>query len=69
VRYSYVMRWVLGLDGGGTEADCVLMDESGAILARTRRRGGSGARPRPVAEFAAGVAVTIRQGANGETVS
>jgi N-acetylglucosamine kinase-like BadF-type ATPase len=30
------MRWVLGFDGGGTKTDCVLMDESGAILARSR---------------------------------
>ncbi len=30
------MRVVLGFDGGGTKTDCVLMDESGAILARSR---------------------------------
>jgi N-acetylglucosamine kinase-like BadF-type ATPase len=36
VRYSYHMRCVLGFDGGGTKTDCVLMDETGAILARTR---------------------------------
>jgi len=30
------MRWVLGFDGGGTKTDCVLMDESGAILAGSR---------------------------------
>src|SRR5262249_25842367 len=30
------MRCVLGLDGGGTKTDCVLMDDIGAILARTR---------------------------------
>lgn len=30
------MRCVLGFDGGGTKTDCVLMDESGAILARSR---------------------------------
>jgi N-acetylglucosamine kinase-like BadF-type ATPase len=30
------MRWVLGFDGGGTKTDCVLMDETGAILARSR---------------------------------
>src|SRR5712691_7121480 len=30
------MRYVLGLDGGGTKTDCVLMDETGAILARSR---------------------------------
>src|SRR5260370_25056239 len=30
------MRYVLGFDGGGTKTDCVLMDESGAIFARSR---------------------------------
>ena len=30
------MRYVLGFDGGGTKTDCVLMDEAGAILARSR---------------------------------
>jgi N-acetylglucosamine kinase-like BadF-type ATPase len=30
------MRLVLGFDGGGTKTDCVLMDESGAILARSQ---------------------------------
>src|SRR5260370_27538829 len=28
------MRCVLGCDGGGTKTDCVLMDESGASMAR-----------------------------------
>jgi N-acetylglucosamine kinase-like BadF-type ATPase len=36
VRYSYGMRCVMGFDGGGTKTDCVLMDETGSILARTR---------------------------------
>jgi N-acetylglucosamine kinase len=36
LRYSYCMRCVLGFDGGGTKTDCVLMDETAAILARTR---------------------------------
>jgi N-acetylglucosamine kinase-like BadF-type ATPase len=36
VRYSSGMRCVLGFDGGGTKTDCVLMDETGAVLARTR---------------------------------
>lgn len=35
MRYSYAMRCVLGFDGGGTKMDCVLMDETGAILARS----------------------------------
>ena len=30
------MRYVLGFDGGGTKTECVLMDESGEILARSR---------------------------------
>jgi N-acetylglucosamine kinase-like BadF-type ATPase len=30
------MRSVLGFDGGGTKTDCVLMEESGAIRARSR---------------------------------
>ena len=30
------MRCVLGFDGGGTKTDCVLMDEAGAVLARSR---------------------------------
>ncbi len=30
------MRYVLGFDGGGTKTDCVLIDETGAILARAR---------------------------------
>jgi len=30
------MRYVLGFDGGGTKTDCVLMDESGTILARSQ---------------------------------
>jgi N-acetylglucosamine kinase-like BadF-type ATPase len=36
VRYANCMRCVLGFDGGGTKTDCVLMDETGAVLARTR---------------------------------
>jgi N-acetylglucosamine kinase-like BadF-type ATPase len=30
------MRFVLGVDGGGTKTDCVLMDESRKILARSQ---------------------------------
>ena len=30
------MEYVLGFDGGGTKTECVLMDETGAILARSR---------------------------------
>jgi N-acetylglucosamine kinase len=32
------MKYVLGFDGGGTKTECVLMDETGAILARSRSR-------------------------------
>jgi N-acetylglucosamine kinase-like BadF-type ATPase len=30
------MKYVLGFDGGGTKTECVLMDETGTILARSR---------------------------------
>lgn len=30
------MRYVLGFDGGGTKTECVLMDETSTILARSR---------------------------------
>ncbi len=30
------MRYVLGFDGGGTKTECVLMDESSRVLARSR---------------------------------
>jgi N-acetylglucosamine kinase-like BadF-type ATPase len=36
VRYPSGMRCVLGFDGGGTKTDCVLMNETGVVLARTR---------------------------------
>jgi N-acetylglucosamine kinase-like BadF-type ATPase len=36
LAYAFPMRYVLGFDGGGTKTDCVLMDESGAILTRSR---------------------------------
>jgi N-acetylglucosamine kinase-like BadF-type ATPase len=34
--YSLLMRYVLGFDGGGTKTECVLMDETGKVLARAR---------------------------------
>lgn len=34
--YPLCMKYVLGFDGGGTKTECVLMDETGAILARAR---------------------------------
>ena len=36
IAYSYSMRLVLGFDGGGTKTECVLMDETGVVLARSR---------------------------------
>src|SRR5580765_1801021 len=30
------MRIAMGLDGGGTKTDCVLMDETGLVIARGR---------------------------------
>ncbi len=36
LAYAFCMRFVLGFDGGGTKTDCVLMDESPAILARSQ---------------------------------
>lgn len=36
LAYAFCMRCVLGFDGGGTKTECVLMDETGAILARAR---------------------------------
>jgi N-acetylglucosamine kinase len=36
LAYSFCMRFVLGFDGGGTKTDCVLMDESGAVVARSQ---------------------------------
>lgn len=36
LAYSLRMRFALGLDGGGTKTGCVLMDEAGAILARSQ---------------------------------
>ncbi|MGC2530922.1 MAG: BadF/BadG/BcrA/BcrD ATPase family protein, partial [Candidatus Acidiferrum sp.] len=36
LAYAFWMRFVLGFDGGGTKTDCVLMGESGKILARTQ---------------------------------
>lgn len=34
--YAFLMRYVLGFDGGGTKTECVLMDETGVVLARSR---------------------------------
>jgi N-acetylglucosamine kinase-like BadF-type ATPase len=34
--YPFSMRYVLGLDGGGTKTECVLMDESRRVMATSR---------------------------------
>lgn len=36
VAYSGSMKYVLGLDGGGTKTECVLMDVEGAVCAQGR---------------------------------
>jgi N-acetylglucosamine kinase-like BadF-type ATPase len=38
LAYAFSMRYVLGLDGGGTKTECVLMDESRQVV--TSSRGG-----------------------------
>jgi N-acetylglucosamine kinase len=38
LAYAFSMRYVLGLDGGGTKTECVLMDESCQVV--TSSRGG-----------------------------
>lgn len=47
------MRWVLGLDGGGTKTVCVLMDGSGAILSQSRSEPSNPLRAGVAAAFAA----------------
>jgi N-acetylglucosamine kinase-like BadF-type ATPase len=36
LAYAFSMRYVLGLDGGGTKTECVLMDESRQVVASSR---------------------------------
>jgi len=36
LAYAFSMRYVLGLDGGGTKTECVLMDESRQAVASSR---------------------------------
>jgi N-acetylglucosamine kinase-like BadF-type ATPase len=36
LAYAFSMRYVLGLDGGGTKTECVLMDESRHVVASSR---------------------------------
>ncbi|HXX13665.1 MAG TPA: BadF/BadG/BcrA/BcrD ATPase family protein [Candidatus Eremiobacteraceae bacterium] len=36
LTYALGMRYVLGLDGGGTKTECVLMDEAGLVRAEGR---------------------------------
>ena len=47
------MRYVLGFDGGGTKTECVLMDETGAILARSRSGASNAVNVGPKASAAA----------------
>jgi len=47
------MRLVLGFDGGGTKTDCVLMDETGAILGRSRSGPSNAVNVRPESSAAA----------------
>jgi len=47
------MRYVLGFDGGGTKTECVLMDETGAILALSRSGASNAVNVGPQASAAA----------------
>ena len=51
--YAVFMRYVLGFDGGGTKTECVLMDETGAILARSRSGPSNAVNVGPAASAAA----------------
>src|SRR5215472_2471396 len=51
--YAFFMRYVLGFDGGGTKTECVLMDEAGAILARSRSGASNAVNVGPQASAAA----------------
>lgn len=52
LKYSLRMRIGMGLDGGGTKTDCVLMDDAGRILGRGR---GSASNPSRI-----GTALAVR---------
>jgi len=39
LAYHFYMRWALGLDGGGTKTECVLMDEEKSVVALGRSGG------------------------------
>jgi N-acetylglucosamine kinase-like BadF-type ATPase len=54
LKYSFLMQIFMGLDGGGTKTDCVLMDQSGHLLARTR---GGPSNPSRIGVEAAALAV------------
>jgi N-acetylglucosamine kinase len=47
------MKYVLGFDGGGTKTECVLMDETGAIVARSRSGASNAVNVGPQASAAA----------------
>src|SRR5215831_18262424 len=51
--YAFLMRYVLGFDGGGTKTECVLMDETGAILALSRSGASNAVNVGPQASAAA----------------
>ena len=36
LAYAFLMRYVLGFDGGGTKTECVLMDQDRRVLSRGR---------------------------------
>jgi len=64
------MRYVLGFDGGGTKTDCVLMDETGTILARSRSGPSNPSRVALDAAFEAVVEATEKAlAAAGKTAS
>jgi N-acetylglucosamine kinase-like BadF-type ATPase len=35
IAYAFLMRYILGFDGGGTKTECILMNSENQILART----------------------------------
>ena len=67
------MRYVLGFDGGGTKTECVLMDETGALLARSRSGVSNavnvGAKPSAAALAAAGTEALRSAGASPSDVA
>ncbi|HEY5228492.1 MAG TPA: BadF/BadG/BcrA/BcrD ATPase family protein [Opitutaceae bacterium] len=65
------MSWKIGVDGGGTKTECILVDPSGAIAGRHTGPGCSPSlvgQPR-AAEIAADVVETVRKMASGAEIS